>query len=201
MSGRMVCLALVVVAGGQSPLAAQVTPPSDVRQGFWFGGGLGAGSGGLHCTICTGDQEGGTAAHLRAGTTINRRLLLGVEATGWRKGVEDGSRRVVALTANGYWYPNRRHGYFLKGGVGLSRYTSRVDQEYLTAKALALHAGVGYEVRLNPALSIAPFLSVLGSSRGDLWLEQRAPGSVDRNRLSVSANTVLIHLGIGLTRH
>jgi hypothetical protein len=218
MHGRSVVLALVLLAGGAAGSAAQpggsrsggvvagrpapAAPlPADVRQGFWYGGGLAAGSGGLHCSICTGEQEGGGAIHLRSGTTLTRYLLLGGELGGWRKGVEDGSRRVLSLTGTAHWYPDPRHGYYLKAGAGLSEYRTRVEQEALTARAFALQVGAGYEIRVNPSLSLAPFLGVLASSRGTLWREQWDAVSLTRSRLPVGANTLLLQLGLGLTRH
>ena len=80
------------------------------------------------------------------------------------------NQRVVAITGNGYWYPNPRHGYYVKGGFGVTRYKQWSHDENdedvttgLTTNGLAGHIGTGDEVRVNPRMSLVggPWTCVL----------------------------------------
>ena len=184
-------------AKGKSMLAA----PADARKGFWIGGGLGAGMGSLHCGICENERDRGTSGYLRAGFTLNRKLLLGAELGGWQRSGEEGRRRILSLTAGGWWYPAEQHGYFLRWGAGLSRWRASQENEAVVSNAIALIAGVGYEVWVNPGLSAAVYLNGLGSSSGSLWLETKDDVSFERHKLPTGGHAVLFQLGVGLTRH
>lgn len=174
---------------------------ADSRKGFWIGAGLGTGAGSMHCAICEHEREQGTAGYIRAGTTLNRKLLLGVEASGWQRTADAGRRRLVSLTGGAWWYPNERHGYFLHWGAGISRWRASEDTDAVTSQAVALVAGVGYEVRVNPQLSIVPYLNALGSSSGSLWLENKDDVSFERRKLPSGGHAVLLQIGLGITRH
>lgn len=204
----------LVAAGGASAQAGAVRAgsvvranavasdlPADARKGFWLGGGLGTGAGSMHCGICEHEREQGTSGYLRAGTTLNRKMLIGLEASAWQRSVEAGRRRLVSLTAGAWWYPNPRHGYYLRWGAGVSRWRASEDQQAVTSQALALIVGAGYEVRLNPVLSIVPYVNALGSSNGSLWLEERNNVSFERRKLPTGGHAVLLQVGVGITRH
>ena len=175
--------------------------PADGRKGFWIGAGLGTGAGSMHCGVCAHEREQGTSGYIRAGTTINRKLLLGVEASGWQRTADAGKRRLVSLTGGAWWYPNERHGYFLHWGAGLSRWRASQDNDAVTSQAVALVAGVGYEVRVNPQLSVVPYLNALGSSSGSLWLENKDAVSFERRKLPSGGHALLFQIGLGITRH
>ncbi|NOT07713.1 MAG: hypothetical protein HOP28_05825 [Gemmatimonadales bacterium] len=213
-------LTTLVAAGvtvGATPLAAQagatrvgaatqrvtILPlPADGRRGFWLGAGIGPGNGSLHCGICNDERDRGTAGYIRLGTTLNRKLLVGVEGGAWQREGEEGKRRLLSLTAGGWWYPNERHGYFVRFGAGLTRWRAwDGGEDAVTSAAIGLIAGVGYEVRLNPALSIVPYVNALGTSSGALWLESRDDVSFERRRLPAGGHALLIQIGVGITRH
>jgi hypothetical protein len=209
-----------IVAGQASRTAAPSPPkpatviPADApmytRQGTWVGFGLGAGSTSLHCQICDSEEAGtrGTSGYLRVGTTVNGRFLVGAELNGWMRSAEVGNQRVVALTGNGYWYPNPRHGYYFKGGFGISRYkqwsTDDNNEEVRTGVStggLTGQVGAGYEVRVNPRMSFVPFFNLVGTARGALYTERSDDTSFERNRLPNRANVLFLQLGMGLTWH
>ena len=175
--------------------------PADSRRGFWYGGGVGTGAGSMHCGICEHEKEQGTSAYLRAGTTVNRRLLLGVQGSGWQRTGDAGKRRLLSLTGGAWWYPNARHGYYLHGGAGLSRWKASQENDAVTSQAVALIVGVGYEVRVNPQLSIVPYLNALGSSSGSMWLENKDDVSFERRKLPSGGHALLFQIGLGITRH
>ena len=180
------------------------------RQGTWFGFGLGAGSTSLHCRICADSGVGsrGTSGYVRVGTTVNGRLLVGAELNGWMRSDQDGHQRVFTLTGDGYWYPNPRHGYFFKGGLGLSRYKQwSVDKNNkertngISTGGLTGQVGVGYEMRVNPKMSFVPFFNLIGTARGTLSTESNDGAQFQRNRLDTKANVLFLQLGMGLTWH
>jgi hypothetical protein len=187
-------------AGARSTASSGLA--SDARQGFWFGGGVGAGAGSMRCSVCANEADRGNAAYLRFGTTVTRSLLLGIEGTGWQRSAEAGTRRLVALSSAAWWYPSPQHGYYVKGGVGVSRWRAWEEDEAVVSQALAISVGAGYEVRVNPVLSVVPFVTVLGSASGALWAEAwEQDVSFRRDRLPASGHAVLVQIGIGITRH
>lgn len=189
-------------AGAAAKNPSVLSPmPADSRKGFWMGGGVGTGAGSLHCAICAHEREQGTSAYLRAGTTVTRKLLLGVQGSGWQRSGEAGKRRLVSLTGGAWWYPNDRHGYYFHGGAGVSRWRASEENDAVTSQAVALTVGVGYEVRVNPKLSIVPYLNAVGSSKGSLWLENKDDVSFERRKLPSGGHALLFQIGLGITRH
>ena len=195
-----------------SPKSATPVPadaPMFGRQGLWFSAGLGAGSTRIHCQICEGELGSrGTAGYARMGTTVNGRLLVGAELNGWQRGSEAGNQRVLALTGNGYWYPNPRHGYYFKGGLGLARYkqwaTDKNNDKLSTGIAtggLTAQVGTGYEVRVNPRMSFVPYLNLVGTAQGTLATERNDGTHFERNKLPNRANVLMLQLGLGVTWH
>jgi hypothetical protein len=185
---------------------AALAPAAALRQGMWLSVGLGAGAASLHCRICTGEQQTrGTTGYLRVGTTINPRFLVGAELNGWTRSGQEGTQRVLALTGNAYWYPNPRHAYYLKGGFGLSSYRQAAREEDVTTSlnsgGFTGQAGVGYEVRVNPRMSVVPFFNLIGSARGRLVTETDDGTHLERDRLPTRANLLLLQLGLGVTWH
>lgn len=209
---------IVSTAAGQQAKSEADTPrpaaaplpedsPARARLGMWFSAGLGAGAAMLHCRLCQGDQQTrGTAGYLRVGTTINHFFLVGAELNGWMRNDQAGNHRVVAFSGNAYWYPNPRHGYYLKGGFGITSYRASEQEENGNTNALATRGfagqvGGGYEVRLNPRMSFVPYLNLIGSANGTLSAEADDGTRFERNRLAKDANVLLLQLGLGVTWH
>lgn len=227
MEIRSTLVVAVSLAVGAATLSAQVArsaapePPKPAdpipadapiygRQGVWFGAGVGAGATSLHCQICDNSNAGsrGTSGYLRVGTTVNGRFLVGAELNGWMRSDQNGNQRVVALSGNGYWYPNPRHGYYFKGGFGVSRYKQWTTEENnsevtngISTGGLTGQVGTGYEVRVNPRMSFVPFVNLIGTARGALSTESNDGTHFERNRLPTRANVLFLQLGIGVTWH
>lgn len=186
--------------------AESASSPAAARQGMWLSAGLGAGSASLHCRICDGEQQSrGTSGYLRVGTTVSPFFLVGAEVNGWLRSDQSGTQRVMAVTGNAYWYPSPRHGYYLKGGLGLSSYRQWATEgdvtNAITSGGFSGQVGVGYEVRVNPRTSVVPYLNLVGSARGSLATERDDGTHFDRDRLSTRANLLLLQLGLGVTWH
>lgn len=211
VSAQTARAAAAAVAVRLKPGVRVIPPDAPIyaRRGLWFGVGMGAGSASLHCRICDGAQGSkGTSGYLRAGTTVNGRLLVGAEVNGWLRGDETGNQRLFTLTGNGYWYPNPLHGYYLKGGFGISSYRQWATDKNNAAVSTGVstggftgQVGAGYEVRVNPRMSFVPYLNLIGTAAGVLYTERNDGTHFDRNRLPNRANVLLLQLGLGLTWH
>lgn len=134
---------------------AQVSP---ARDGFFIGVGLGGGSFG--CSTCP-DRQSGVSGHLKLGTTMSDQLLLGVESSAWTK-EETGARMTHAnLSAMVQFYPVATNGFFVRGGLGVSRLEVSASGPGLSLSAgqtgLGLTAGLGYDVRVGSNFSISPY--------------------------------------------
>lgn len=71
-----------------------------VAQGSWAGLGVGTGRQRVACAICRGDGNGGWAVRAAAGATLNARLRLGGELTGWTDETDDVRFRPAVLTTS-----------------------------------------------------------------------------------------------------
>jgi hypothetical protein len=163
------------------------------RRGIWLGAGLGMGSARLSCTVCRENRDGGTSGYLRAGATVSKRLLLGLEATAWYKSQGDVDQLLGSLQAVAFLYPRATSGFYLKTGIGLSNYSAKDSDDKVSSQALAGQIGVGYEVAMSRSLSIVPYANFLASTGGDVRFNDTISG--------ISAKTSLIQIGVGLTLH
>jgi hypothetical protein len=150
LQGLAVCvISSLSVAGVAQAQNAQV------RDGFWFSGGLGYGL--LGCDGC-GEREGGLSGGLSLGGTISPRFLLGVGTSGWTKS-EGGGRLTVGLVdARVRFYPSSKGGLFLTGGVGIGSAELNVSGfGSATETGPGVILGLGYDMRVSRNTSITPF--------------------------------------------
>ena len=177
-------------------------PASQSRAGFWFGGGLGHAFTDLACNICGGERDGGGwSAYLRAGGTMTPAFLLGGEVLAWRQGQDGVSERLEQVGVAGYWYPKPQHGWFVKMGLGYARYKASEGDEHLAARIFSGSLGTGYEMRVNPVLSVVPFLNLTATPNGNLNREDTSDGSYHADRVANDLKVFVVQFGIGLTRH
>ena len=150
------------------------------REGFWFGAGVVIGSAAVRCNACDDGRDVGGGLSIRAGWTVNERLLIGGEFTGVAMFPE-----VNLLTPTGVhlednvpatfflynllgtvtFYPNASSGFFVKGGAGLSGIDVQIDYEtsYLTipiGNGLGVLAGAGYDFRVARRISVTPAVNI-----------------------------------------
>lgn len=148
----MLATALVVVP---QAVSAQAAP---ARDGFFIGLGLGGGSFG--CSGC-GDRQSGVSGQLKLGGAVSDALLLGVESSAWTK--EEAGARITHtnVSAMAQFYPVSTSGFFLRGGVGISRLEvgASVDGFSMSAGSTGLGAtaGFGYDIRTGSNFSISPY--------------------------------------------
>lgn len=175
------------------PMATLSAQKAAERHGVWVGAGLGLGSAKLSCDVCRTNRTGGTAAYLRAGATVTRSVLVGLEATGWYKSKNDVDQLLGSLQAVVLLYPRPASGFYLKTGLGISQFSAKDNQDEVSSQALSMQFGVGYEVAMGRGMSIVPYANFLGSTGGDVRFNNTVSG--------LSANTSLLQFGVGLTLH
>lgn len=168
---------------------AQGTP---LRQGLWFGAGLGFGFSRARCDICTNDRNGGVSGQARLGGTVTPSFLIGAEADGWKKSQEGVDVALGALHAVGYWYPSPRGTpWFLKGGFGIVGY--RIDDganDPVTATSFGGQFGAGYDLRVARNVALTPHFTLIGS----LFANLESAG----DRLA-DVSLTLVQFGMGVT--
>lgn len=196
-------LAAVVLVSRAAPAQGQdFGPVTSSRQGFWMGAGLGQGYTHLACSVCGGDRETvGLSGYFRAGGTLTNQFLLGGEITGWRRSQDGVTEHTEVASAAGYWYPNPRHGYYVKLGLGYALYHASEGDDGLTSGLFAAQLGAGYEMRVNPRISIVPFVNTMLTSHGSLNRENTSGGGFRAERVATDASLFVIQFGIGVTRH
>jgi len=143
--GTTLC-ALLLSAG-----AVQAQDEGHVHKGFWIGFGLGGGinaSSGLD-----GESKWGGAGYLRMGGTLRQQWLLGGEAIGWGRSSGDEYLGRGNLTFTVMFYPSKRGGLALKGGVGGSSVSVAESSGGVTTvrneNGFGSTLGVGYDLRLG----------------------------------------------------
>jgi hypothetical protein len=152
----MLRAALILILACLALRSAAAQHPQ-VRQGFWISGGLGYGSLDVSCDGCESERESGLTALLAMGGSTRPGLLLGAQLEGWTKEVDGVDLTFGHLSAVAYWYPRPAIGFFLKGGAGVGNLTADAgplgDQ---SESGLALHAALGYDIRVGRNLSLTP---------------------------------------------
>jgi hypothetical protein len=175
-----------------APLAAQSHP--NVREGFWIGFGIGAGTAKLGCEQCSANtEEHSQSGYLRMGGTISPQLLIGGEVDAWTKAVNGVNLDVGSLVASVYYYPVRGGAWYLQAGAGIS--TAGIRGGFggdVTGNGFALVLGTGYDWRVARNFSLTPFLTLMGSSSLDL---QQNGSTLE------TAKPSLVHVGLGFSWH
>jgi Outer membrane protein beta-barrel domain len=128
---------------------------AQIRDGFWFSGGLGFGT--LGCDNC-GGRTNGLAGGISLGGTITPRFLLGVGSEGWTRSQQGATLTVATLDARVRFYPSTTGGFFLTGGVGLGSVTGSVSGLVSsTETGMGMVFGLGYDIRVAKNTSITPY--------------------------------------------
>ncbi len=157
----------------------------DVQEHRALWGGFGIG-GGVNLTDTFGDGSlWGFSGYGRIGGTLNQRVLLGAESSGWI-GTQDGIDYTRGnLSAILLFYPSPRGGLYLKGGLGFSYVTTSISSSttidgvfYYNSVSenkggFGATAGVGYDVRLGRNIYLVPaidwYLQAVGSEDSSVF--------------------------------
>jgi hypothetical protein len=149
------CLAMV---GGLAIRATSAhAQNAQIRDGFWFSGGLGYGS--LGCDNCGGSRESGISGGVSLGGTITPRFLLGVGSDAWARSQQGATLTVGTLDARVRFYPSTTGGFFLTGGLGVGSVSAGGSGFTATETGLGMLFGLGYDVRVARNTSLTPYWS------------------------------------------
>ena len=193
MRASHLAVALAAVFLGTGSLAAQSRTVSN-RSGQWLGFGLGLGMGRVSCAICNTNRNTSISAYFKAGGTLNRRFLLGVEGDGWTRAEDNVDEHLLGLAVQLFYYPNPRKRLFYKVGLGAMLHQMDDGPTRLSTAAFGPSLGAGYDLPVSPTVSFSPFASVFVASMGG---KIRANGETVRNDVAL----MLIQLGVGVTWH
>jgi hypothetical protein len=169
-----------------------------VREGFWIGFGFGYGSAAGHCDGCgSSNREGSISGFLKLGGTLNKNVLLGVEANAWTETQDNVTLGLASGTGTVTFYPQASSGFFLKGGAGFSYVSTDTQQGSVTVSVSQVGwgvlAGLGYDVRVGRNVSITPCVNYYYGRPGDVGFEGgTALGGWRQD---------VIDFGIGITFH
>lgn len=168
-----VLLAASLTADGQAQRRRGLVDVSHSgdRSGFWVTFGVGAGTESFKFDDTPRYSSGLTkpAFTLRAGGTVNPNLRLGAELTGWGDRHYDQSAQdnvttyLGGLMLVGQLYPSRRAGFFVKGGLGVTRSGEDVAGPGgdLHEDGFGYSVGAGYDIKLSRFVSITPTIDLL----------------------------------------
>lgn len=194
MLGLRVGFAIAALVFTSGSVAAQRATPASNRGGQWLGFGLGTGMGRVSCPICETSRHMSVSGYAKAGGTLSRKFLLGVETDGWMRSNDDVDEFLLGVAAQLYYYPNQRKRLFYKVGLGVMLYQIDDGPGRLTSTAFGPNLGAGYDLPISPSVSFTPFASVFVASLG---------GEIKFNgdRIRDDIGLTLIQVGVGVTWH
>jgi len=198
MPFRRIAAAALLLGAIATPLAAQ----RPHRTGLWGEAGFGPGRIRVNCSNCANViVTRGDGGYLRVGGVLSNSVLLGIEASGTSNeafGFEQGDSSVTADVAGVnvivLWFP-WRHGFFLKGGVGVADGTFTVrttptDSTTTEAFGSGLTFGLGWDLPISRRFALTANAGAFITAIGDV----RLPASVADDVIATT-----YQLTIGLT--
>ncbi len=136
------------------------------------------------------------SGYLTLGATVVPRLLVGVEANGWRKNIQGTTVTAVNASVVSYLYLKATSGFFFKGGFGISWYREdpalKDPSDTVSTTGFGITAGLGYDLRVGDNISLTPVGNFVFGSLGNLRL---------RRQLIPNVQSTLLQLGLGVTFH
>lgn len=120
-------------------------PVGELRAGFQFGFGAGAGAADWACEGCDFESDVGVSGFLSVGRSVFENTMLGVEVTGFTKSEAVSTTQVYSLMAQVTRYLSVNSGLFLRAGAGLVGYRRDSDLRDLRASGPGFTGRLGYE--------------------------------------------------------
>ena len=147
--------------------------------GYWAGVAAAGASAGLSCEDCIDtNSRFGPSAVVTVGRTFSRNFGVGLEASGWWKGINGTVDHQGYLMATAFVFPTRSAAY-VTGSAGLGRFASVVGRGGDRSSSLggAWRVGAGYDLPLGREVSIAPFINYYRSLSASLKINGSATGT------------------------
>ncbi len=132
-------------------------------------------------------MRGAAVRYGRIGGTLNQRVLLGAESSGWIGSHNEVDLSRGNLSAVALFYPSARGGFYLKGGIGFAYITTSISSSTTIGGVFYFNsvsesqggfgatAGVGYDVRLGRNIYLVPavdwYLQAVGSETSPVFGE------------------------------
>lgn len=168
----LLAAALLGTPGLEAQQSVKARPPR-----LFAGAGGGLGWFRLSCPdICVGDRSLGWTGIAQLGVQFGRLWNVGLEFNGYfdTRDNEQGSIKETAhfIGPVAMWYPAEVKRFWLKGGIGLLNYEAQDPNDGndtpLTASAVGVQFGAGYDLPLTGRLFLAPYVGFIGNIGGDL---------------------------------
>lgn len=193
MKIRFTVAALLLAVASTTATAQDAKPQT--REGFSASVGLGMGSAGvsIDCPGCDLDRETGLSGYLRLGGYVRPNLLIAGETNGYTKSEDGVDGRIAFISAVAQWYPQVEKGLYLKGGLGFANTSVDDGTDEITAGAMALSLGAGYDFRVGTNFSLTPYVNWLKAFNGEAKLNGTGSG--------VDLGVDVLQVGLGLTWH
>jgi hypothetical protein len=203
---RYAAAALALVTCGPAAAAAQ---RPQTRAGFWISAGVGAGFADFGCKTvptqptvpspsrgCSFSSEMtglGPTVRVRLGGVFSPRVIFGLQGAIWTKSDAGIRSRAAIFGTCLYLYPREGSGFFIGGTTGHTVYSADDGTDKMASNGFGFLAGVGYDVRIGPNVSLTPALNVSLGGLGNWTVNNTKGGSTFRQSL--------IEIGVGLTYH
>jgi hypothetical protein len=185
------CVAIATVIAVPCTARAQAAPGSPSRAPLWATLSAGRGDLQVNCEICRRSDQSSWAADVTVGGWLGARTSLAGELGAWRLGGEDATQRVLMVSAVSQLYPvSRPAAAFVKLGLGLMSYHSTDDEQSLSARSLALHAGFGYDFAVKQRYIVVPFATLVQGFNNGLYL--------DDTKVTGASQMKLLRFGVGV---
>jgi hypothetical protein len=185
------CVAIATVIAVPCTARAQAAPGSPSRAPLWATLSAGRGDLQVNCEICRRSDQSSWAADVTVGSWLGARTSLAGELGAWRLGGEDATQRVLMVSAVSQLYPvSRPAAAFVKLGLGLMSYHSTDDEQSLSARSLALHAGFGYDFAVKQRYIVVPFATLVQGFNNGLYL--------DDTKVTGASQMKLLRFGVGV---
>lgn len=168
-------------------------PARPVRSGLYLTGGLGNGLEQYQYSDAPGYTSwlSSPAAVLRIGGTPNQSVRLGAELFGWWNKIFDADQQLnatdtfSAFLLDAQFYPDRRAGFYVKGGMGIARSGESFECciENVSETGFGWSIGAGYDLPLSRGLAIAPTIDFYQGS-----FAQRGQPTITEHVLNVGVS-------------
>jgi hypothetical protein len=200
MQTRPLARAILLLALGTGPLAAQAEYDLAPQKRLWVTLAGSVGSAGVSCVPkCAGDRQTGPAFLVRGAGQLSDQFAITLEGTTFRQTVTSGDQK-GHWTLNWYllgamWFPRADEEFYINGAIGLS--TAVADISFPTGllpmnfSNLGATFGLGRDIRVRPEWAVTMYLQYHTNSRSQALIGRANSGA--------RVSTDFVSAGMGIT--